>query len=534
MRSRSSRRHLPLIGILLASSLGPALVARAQDEPSETTTDQLPSYAQQEREAAREAARGSAPPGAVAPSDVQQQEGATAGEYGEAPPPPEEGTPEQEVPPSQAERPGVKFDDFYGALSPYGTWVETPEYGYVFVPNSQNEAKDWRPYLYGQWVWTRYGWTWVSDEPFGWATYHYGRWTWLENVGWAWVPGYTWGPAWVAWRYGQQAIGWAPLYPGFVSVGVGFPIYWDAWTFCPPAFFFGFSIGYWAYPYAYGPYWYGATTFAPNWVDSRGTVYAGPPRNFVAHEAGHPIPVSRIETPKTPMKPVPSGARTLPGGAPETVRIFRPDQPGAMRPSFARNVEVPTNRIAPSGVGSGLAPAGPRVAELGPIMVPGIRTSPGPAEAGRIAAPGLAGRAGEAGRITMPQAPQLPEAGRMTMPEGAAPPVIPPEIAGREMQAPPTTMRPPAMEAPPSVSPPTVTRPPSISAPSVSPPSHVSPPPSLSPAPHMAPPSVSPAPHVSPPPSMSPPHMAPSMPSAPHMPPSMPSAPHMAPAPHGR
>ncbi|HXO42039.1 MAG TPA: DUF6600 domain-containing protein, partial [Thermoanaerobaculia bacterium] len=47
----------------------------------------------------------------------------------------------------------------------------------------------------------------------GWATYHYGRWAYDSDYGWEWIPGYEWGPAWVAWRNGGGYIGWAPLPP---------------------------------------------------------------------------------------------------------------------------------------------------------------------------------------------------------------------------------------------------------------------------------------------------------------------------------
>lgn len=73
---------------------------------------------------------------------------------------------------------------------------------------------DWRPYTLGHWVYTkRYGWTWVSEEPFGWATYHYGRWGYAEDIGWYWVPGTRWAPAWVSWRRSNDYIVWAPLPP---------------------------------------------------------------------------------------------------------------------------------------------------------------------------------------------------------------------------------------------------------------------------------------------------------------------------------
>jgi hypothetical protein len=75
------------------------------------------------------------------------------------------------------------------------------------------QSRNWRPYTNGHWVYTDAGWTWMSDEPFGWATYHYGRWTRLRNVGWVWVPGDEWAPAWVSWRKSNDYVGWAPLPP---------------------------------------------------------------------------------------------------------------------------------------------------------------------------------------------------------------------------------------------------------------------------------------------------------------------------------
>ncbi len=53
----------------------------------------------------------------------------------------------------------------------------------------------------GHWAYTRrYGWMWVSAEPFGWATYRYGRWAYSADIGWYWVPGYRRAPARVSWR----------------------------------------------------------------------------------------------------------------------------------------------------------------------------------------------------------------------------------------------------------------------------------------------------------------------------------------------
>ena len=107
----------------------------------------------------------------------------------------------------------VSFDLFYNNLADDGDWYNTPEYGYVWQPFIAYKTDSWRPYSDGYWAQTDSGWTWVSYENFGWATYHYGRWTRLKDIGWAWVPGYQWGPGWVSWRTSDDYVGWAPLPP---------------------------------------------------------------------------------------------------------------------------------------------------------------------------------------------------------------------------------------------------------------------------------------------------------------------------------
>ncbi len=104
----------------------------------------------------------------------------------------------------------VDVSIFYNSLSPYGDWVEMPEYGWGFAPRVE---RGWRPYTRGQWVMTDDGWYWDSAEDFGWAAYHYGRWIDDPYYGWIWVPGNEWAPAWVSWRHGDGYIGWAPLPP---------------------------------------------------------------------------------------------------------------------------------------------------------------------------------------------------------------------------------------------------------------------------------------------------------------------------------
>ena len=113
-------------------------------------------------------------------------------------------------------------DDVPGTqdLDDNGTWQDTPDYGYVWMPTTV--AVGWVPYRYGHWLWiTPWGWTWVDDARWGYAPYHYGRWVPWRNT-WCWVPGPrqlrpVYAPAQVAWvggaALGAGNIGWFPLGP---------------------------------------------------------------------------------------------------------------------------------------------------------------------------------------------------------------------------------------------------------------------------------------------------------------------------------
>ncbi|MCP4678043.1 MAG: hypothetical protein GY854_21525, partial [Deltaproteobacteria bacterium] len=93
----------------------------------------------------------------------------------------------------------VDIEYFFDKLSPYGQWLQTEKYGLVWQPSGL--ADDWQPYTFGHWVYTDYGWTWVSSFPWGWAAFHYGSWAHLDSSGWVWVPSGIWSPARVVWRY---------------------------------------------------------------------------------------------------------------------------------------------------------------------------------------------------------------------------------------------------------------------------------------------------------------------------------------------
>ena len=129
----------------------------------------------------------------------------------------------------------ISMQTFYDEQSPYGDWLNTPDYGYVWRPFMNDRHNSFRPYdTDGDWVYTEYGWTWVSNYPCGWAPFHYGRWYLDDYYGWMWMPGYECAPAWVSWGSYNDNWGWAPMGPGIqvnVNLGWNAPLAW--WIFVP-------------------------------------------------------------------------------------------------------------------------------------------------------------------------------------------------------------------------------------------------------------------------------------------------------------
>jgi len=100
----------------------------------------------------------------------------------------------------------IRFETY---LSGYGEWVTITGMGRVWKPWV---LPSWRPYTWGRWVYTSYGWTWVAYEPWGYVPHHYGSWA-MTSYGWVWRPGYVYRPAHVTWiRYGSH-VGWYPAPP---------------------------------------------------------------------------------------------------------------------------------------------------------------------------------------------------------------------------------------------------------------------------------------------------------------------------------
>jgi len=206
----------------------------------------------------------------------------------------------------------------------YGTWQYNTSYGYVWYPSV---AVGWRPYYYGRWVTVRpYGWTWVGAGPWAWPTHHYGRWGFSAGA-WYWIPGRSWGPAWVSWAYAPGYVSWCPLgWNNHAAFTFGFTYGydpWRAWTVVP---YGHFGHGYVNVNYV-GGHSFDATTrtafvptsTAPAWRGS-----AVPRSTAPIHVAGTAQPRTPASTVYTNLQPDasrvgPSGHRVMVGpsrGAP--------------------------------------------------------------------------------------------------------------------------------------------------------------------------------------------------------------------------
>ena len=161
-------------------------------------------------------------PAAAAPSGPAAAAVDDGDDEDDAVPSPAQPAPKAALPPGAAPTP----EQVERELSPYGKWIDTPDYGRVWVPASQDP--NWQPYTDGSWVYTPYGWSFAPTVAWGWLAFHYGRWGW-GPWGWFWEPGYVWGPAWVSWRRVGVHYCWSPYAPrGYV-----YGRRWPGWVVVP-------------------------------------------------------------------------------------------------------------------------------------------------------------------------------------------------------------------------------------------------------------------------------------------------------------
>ncbi|WP_410220866.1 DUF6600 domain-containing protein [Pedobacter sp.] len=189
----------------------------------------------------------------------------------------------------------VSLQSFYDELSPYGIWINDPDYGYVWRPDV--DQSEFRPYYSnGRWVMTEYGNTWVSNYDWGWAPFHYGRWVYNRYNSWIWIPDTVWGPAWVTWRSGGGYYGWAPMGPSVninISFGRPYRLPDFCWNFIPQR-----DIYYSSFPRYYSRrntvYIQNTVIINNTYVRNNRTYYTGPRADDIRRVTNRDVTVYNI------------------------------------------------------------------------------------------------------------------------------------------------------------------------------------------------------------------------------------------------
>lgn len=259
---------------------------------------------------------------------------------------------------AQNDEPEYSYNEFYENLAHYGQWIEDANYGYVWSPNVTG---NFRPYFTnGHWAMTQFGNTWVSDYKWGWACFHYGRWIFDSYYGWLWLPGTTWGPAWVMWRVGSGYYGWAPLSPDFQFKPGATPEKYtcpkDWWVFLPPQYLYtGNYYSYWSGPTGNSAILKSATQINNYYENSNITFIYGPYTKEVEKVAKKPIKQFHLG----------SSANVLTKVHHEEIKMFRPLE--------IKSLSVFGNNPVPPGVVNATQPI-----TLKPQLINGQKGTPSP------------------------------------------------------------------------------------------------------------------------------------------------------------
>ncbi|MFO1115728.1 MAG: DUF6600 domain-containing protein [Beijerinckiaceae bacterium] len=158
------------------------------------------------------------------------------------------------APAEAAPAPDQGQSDVRALLANYGTFVSHDRYGEVWRPTVTPQG--WRPYEPCNWVFTKkFGWYYQDPTPWGQIVHHFGRWTNDPQMGWIWVPGDQFSPAWVIWRTSNDYIGWAPTPPDEDIRTVSAEQFTkpEAWTFVAAAKFGKSCQGAMPAPVQYAP-----------------------------------------------------------------------------------------------------------------------------------------------------------------------------------------------------------------------------------------------------------------------------------------
>jgi hypothetical protein len=255
------------------------------------------------------------------------------------------------------------MSQFREVLSPYGTWMDLPDVGWVWRPDPNVVGTDFVPYATGgQWAYSDWGWTFETSWDWGWAPFHYGRWFRSPAAGWVWWPDSEWAPAWVDWRWGDGFVGWLPLTPPGITLGVGIGL---GWTFVGANDFVSPNVVRYRLPPDRAPDLLRRTQPVGERVQGRvGHWNRGPEPERVARAIGHPVPASRPMTPPTGHPP---RARTGNAVAPP-----RPETPAPHR--------APPTTVAPAPhqAPPAAAPAPHQAAPPPATVAPHEHTEPAP------------------------------------------------------------------------------------------------------------------------------------------------------------
>lgn len=254
-------------------------------------------------------------------------------------------------PSSSADRDPRALSDFRPALDPYGSWMDHPTYGTVWIPSPRVVGSDFSPYVSaGRWALDDAGnWVWMSDYPFGGVVFHYGRWIWVAGTGWAWVPGYEYAPAWVTWRVPTSSsyayVGWAPMGPDYIWYGGYAVSFWygvyTPWIYCHSSYVFHDHVHHHV---VRNP----ATVNHLN-HHTRSYVPANPSAR-VAARTGPPLGAARVPESARPRDRVPS-TRPAPGQGPAQATFAQrarftsqglPSRRGTSAPAEAARFRVPS------------------------------------------------------------------------------------------------------------------------------------------------------------------------------------------------
>lgn len=113
---------------------------------------------------------------------------------------------------------GVKDAHAYDDVSFGAFFVWRPSPGLAVGLSVTEPEPTYVPYSNGQWIYTDAGWYFRAASPYEEIVHHHGRWVYSPSLGWLWVPGRVWSPAWVDWRENDDFISWAPIPPSVYIV----------------------------------------------------------------------------------------------------------------------------------------------------------------------------------------------------------------------------------------------------------------------------------------------------------------------------